>query len=611
MSGSPSRGTRRSSHGYAARDGWFIDPKGRRTLLRGVNLGGSSKVPARPDGATWQGVDFDQWADVSFVGRPFCLDEADRHLERIAHWGFNTLRLLVTWEAIEHAGPGDYDEAYLDFVRSVTTRAREHGLLVFVDPHHDVWSRFTGGDGAPYWCFEWAGLAAERFFDARAVVLDDFNWPSSYQRAPVAHMWTLFYAGDSFCPELAGVQGRLQDHYIGAIAALAERLADLDNVLGYDSLNEPSYGYIGLGEEIASRRGFGFRAHPFSMLDHLAAADGISVHSASGERLDPGGVSIWRNGCPWRRAGVWDVDAAGTPQLLAPTHFKQRGGRDVSAWSDFVVPFIGRLRERLRAVHPDCFLFIEGAPTDVVTHWDDPDPLVCNARHWYDVVTLAGRRFDPAHYEAFGQTAQGAAEIGALYAKQLGGLKQINQNVMGGLPMLIGEFGIPFEMNEGAAYRSGDYTAQLVALDANYRALEENLLHSTLWNYTADNTHAHGDNWNGEDLSIFSLDDQRDPDDIDSGGRATRAFCRPVLRAAAGQPLRMGFDLESRRFELVLEGDPACDEPTEIYVPRIHYPAGVCAEVSAGEVTHEPERQRLLWDAGGRGGELRLVLRPR
>ena len=29
------------------------------------------------------------------------------------------------------------------------------------------------------------------------------------------------------------------------------------------------------------------------------------------------------------------------------------------------------------------------------TPWDDPDPLVCNARHWYDVMSLITRAFDP------------------------------------------------------------------------------------------------------------------------------------------------------------------------------------------------------------------------
>ena len=86
--------------------------------------------------------------------------------DRIAGWGMNCLRLLTTWEAIEHAGPGEYDDAYLDYYAEVARRAAARGLWVFVDPHQDVWSRWTGGDGAPFWCFELAGLVPERFVEA-------------------------------------------------------------------------------------------------------------------------------------------------------------------------------------------------------------------------------------------------------------------------------------------------------------------------------------------------------------------------------------------------------------------------------------------------------------
>lgn len=592
-------------HGFALRDGWFLDPRGRHVLFRGVNVGGSSKVPRTPDGATWRGVDFEGARSVSFVGRPFPLAEADRHLSRLRAFGFDLVRLVVPWEAIAHAGPETFDEAYLDYVRALVAKARTHGILVFVDPHQDVWSRFSGGDGAPLWTFEWAGLRPERFVAAQAVWLDDVDWPQNALGVPSATMWTLFLAGDRFCPELRGVQGRLQEHRLRALCALAERLRDLDNVLGYDTGNEPSVGYLGQTAD-ALLHGEGFTRggpRPFSALDLLAAADGLRVETATGRVLDPQGVSIWKDGCPWRRLGVWDVDAAGRPVLLAPDYFRVRDGVPFDVWRDALLPYVRRFRAAVRRVQLDAVLFLEGVPGAADMAWDDPDPLVCSAPHWYDLRVLQTLRFDPAGDSREARVARYAAELASLQATA--------RERMGGIPVLLGETGIPYDLNGGEAFRTGDWSAQEELLGCIYDALDARLLGAAQWNYTADNDHAHGDQWNREDFSVFSRSDQHDPEVLESGGRATTAFCRPRLSLSPGRPLRMRFDRASRRFEATIAADPAVRAPAVVFAPLLHYPGGPEISVSTGTARYAPGSQTVVWDLAGAAGEATIRLARR
>jgi hypothetical protein len=119
----------------ATHKGWFVDRVGRRVLLRGVNLGGSSKVPTTPPGATHLPQSLDPTEPISFIDRPFSLATASAHFARIQRWGWNAIRLVVPWEAVEHAGPGQYDTSYLAWLRELVALAGQYGLFVVIDFH--------------------------------------------------------------------------------------------------------------------------------------------------------------------------------------------------------------------------------------------------------------------------------------------------------------------------------------------------------------------------------------------------------------------------------------------------------------------------------------------
>src|SRR5260370_18384301 len=116
---------------------WFVDEHGRRVILRGVNLGGDCKVPY-PDGGTNFPSDFSNHRELSFIGRPFPIGEADEHFSRLRAWGFNSLRLLTTWEAVDHRGPNNYNSEYLDYITTLCSLSVRYGLSVFVACHQFV-----------------------------------------------------------------------------------------------------------------------------------------------------------------------------------------------------------------------------------------------------------------------------------------------------------------------------------------------------------------------------------------------------------------------------------------------------------------------------------------
>ena len=118
--------------------------KPKRVRFRGINL--PAKTPSTPtllktSKCSNDSLLYETKESVSFVNRPFPIETADEHFQRLSNYGFNLIRLSVTWEAVMHAGPGIIDQDYLLYLSDLIDKAAEYGLYVIIDPHQDVWSR--------------------------------------------------------------------------------------------------------------------------------------------------------------------------------------------------------------------------------------------------------------------------------------------------------------------------------------------------------------------------------------------------------------------------------------------------------------------------------------
>jgi hypothetical protein len=592
----------------------FRDIHGRDVLLRGVNLGGDSKVPC-PDGGTDRPSDFSDHRSVSFVGRPFPLAEADEHFSRLRDWGFNCIRLVVTWEAIEHAGPGMFDTDYLDYIAGIAHRAGEYGLYVFIDFHQDAWSRMSGGSGAPGWTFEAVGLDFTKFHEADAALVmqhafdyadprphqaayPSMSWSSNYKLSANCIMWSLFFGGRWLTPEfkIAGVnvQDYLQGRFFASMNELAKRVAPFSHVIGFETLNEPSIGWLGQslserGVEKPSPLAMGAAMSP---LDGLALARGLAItvpvlggreeglpRVVDERTLNARRIPIWRVGtpCPFEAAGIYSV-RDGKVAAVDEQAFRRGPRNDFDVSRDVFAPFFAKIADTVRSHRGEWILFaqIEVAGPFVGRVYPAEMPAgSVNASHWYDLASLTTKRFDPDnHVDPFsGCHLSGEEQIRESYRKGLDARKKLAQPFGG--PSLIGEIGVHFDLDDGAAFKAWAagargpevFAKQIQVLSLMGDALDSCLLSATWWNYSAANRNDPrvGDGWNQEDLSIFSRDQQ---DGCANGGRAVEGFARPFVRAAQGQLLRQHYETNALSFEATIDIDPAISQATEISLPR-------------------------------------------
>jgi endoglycosylceramidase len=249
---------------------YLADAAGREVLLHGAAAVGMEDV-AYPDAngrpalfpvSPSAYVDRCPKASPLIPQPPLCETQADKpayqqsiapasgdDFAQMRAMGFNVARLVLNWSQLEPR-PGVYSVTYLDRVAQVVGWARQQGIYLILDMHQDQYSRYIlpvdkasapsgcspsgGSDGAPDWAVQAAGKPGCALYG-----IDELNPAES---AAFAKFWQN--------SPVAGPKGRapgtgLQDHYIGALAELANRFENTPTVLGYELMNEPQPGSTG------------------------------------------------------------------------------------------------------------------------------------------------------------------------------------------------------------------------------------------------------------------------------------------------------------------------------------------------------------------------------
>ncbi len=181
----------------------FRTDEGHQILLRGINVGGDTKVP------------------------PFRSIRGEKDLAPLRGWGFNSLRLMFNWEAFEPER-GIYNWDYLKYYRDTVDWAAQHDLYVIVDIHQDAFSRFAVrgcGEGFPKWALPPFQKPAQPDNGANCKA-----WPTlAFLDIGMHIAWHHFYQNTY------GVR----DRYLLMLQHLAQALADAPNLVGFDLMNEP------------------------------------------------------------------------------------------------------------------------------------------------------------------------------------------------------------------------------------------------------------------------------------------------------------------------------------------------------------------------------------
>ena len=521
---------------------WFNDDQGRHLLFRGVNFASRTKL------APYLPIAPLETKNLSQLNLKEEIKSVEPELDRLKDLGFNIVRLLISWKAIEPRPNTNFDELlpegkqYLTFVKEIIDELYARNLYVFLDFHQDIAHERYGGDGFPDWA-----LATDIEHELpEPSNLRDKKWMIKYvTNKSVKKTLTSFWRND-----LTHIEGEnklehfpVRTHLEKTIGQTAKFFRSLNNgkghpaILGIEPFNEPNP--AGLPKEqfeqeflVDYYRNVDLEIRKFDpdVFIFMEPNVGWTIPSSNGQDSDKSMLHLLSSG-PFSAKDAFNMDLVENVMVKGKVDSKQLITflpKNLSSVSTFA-------RNGVLSVHYYDMMAIASSFMKI------PENMYAFKRQWPLI---------------FAQLANAARERGLI-------------------PFLT-EFGGSQEAEQVKEY-----------LNLNFEQIEAHLLNSTLWNYDLYHTKEGKDNWNLENFSL--LGPNRVPRNLD-------VVARPYPMRSSAEPVLLFFDIESKYATIILEGK-VVEAPTVIYIPfKIHYaPEFTVWATTSKQIEWDKDNQLLYW----------------
>ena len=208
--------------------------------------------------------------------------------------------------------------------------------------------------------------------------------------------------------------------------------------------------------------------------------------------MNPNGACAWTRNCVCEDHNIWGRNAEGTPELLKPDYFRYRmvngEPQNIDLQKDYFMPFVNKFRAVInKKIHSagQYLIFVDrvtnfetASISEAMREGISIGNLVW-APHWYDLVPLVTKSF---------RTWVGVVRDSRFLLPLVFGRKNVIKehsrqlllvsvcvaklNSGKGIPTIIGEIGIPFDIVNAKCYRTKDFSRQVSCMNITISALD-------------------------------------------------------------------------------------------------------------------------------------------